>query len=73
MNAFCFQFLSTFLDIEQRNGIGMAAPGDKSYQVVEYSPDFHKYGSTLPVVNFGFVYFLHQYFLCSLSEAQVCI
>jgi len=39
--------------VDKRNGISMAAPGDKSYQAVEYSPSFHKLGSTLPVVNFG--------------------
>lgn len=39
--------------VDKRNGICTAAPGDKSYQAVEYSPDFHKYGSTLPLVNFG--------------------
>ena len=39
--------------IDKRNGIGLAAPGDKPYQAVEYSSHFHKYGSTLPVVTFG--------------------
>lgn len=39
--------------VDKRNGIPMAAAGDKSYQAVEYSPQFYKYGSTLPVVNFG--------------------
>lgn len=38
---------------EQRNGIPAASLGDKSYQVPEYSSDFHKQGSTRPVVNFG--------------------
>ena len=37
----------------KRNGLPMASPGDKSYQAVEYSPKFHKFGSTLPLVNFG--------------------
>ena len=40
---------------DKRNGIPMTSPGDKSYRTVEYSPDFYKLGSTLPVVNFGFV------------------
>ncbi|KAK3600413.1 hypothetical protein CHS0354_026646 [Potamilus streckersoni] len=39
--------------IDKRNGIPEATPGDKSYQVPEYSPEFHKNGSTLPVINFG--------------------
>lgn len=39
--------------INKRNGLTMASPGDKSYQAVEYSPKFHKFGSTLPLVNFG--------------------
>ncbi|XP_071956616.1 spermatogenesis-associated serine-rich protein 1-like [Antedon mediterranea] len=30
-----------------------ASPGDKTYQVVEYSPNFHNGGSSRPVVNFG--------------------
>lgn len=38
---------------EQRNGIPGASPGDKSYQVPEYSPDFHTQGSTRPIVRFG--------------------
>ncbi|CAH1799391.1 unnamed protein product [Owenia fusiformis] len=37
----------------KRGAIWRAAPGDKSYQVSEYSPSFHKIGSTRPVVNFG--------------------
>lgn len=37
----------------KRNGIPLAAPGDKSYQAVEYSPQFHRMGSTLPLVDFG--------------------
>ncbi|XP_077866350.1 spermatogenesis-associated serine-rich protein 1-like [Saccoglossus kowalevskii] len=36
-----------------RGGLPWASPGDKSYQVCEYSPDFHKSGSTRPVVHFG--------------------
>ncbi|XP_073481384.1 spermatogenesis-associated serine-rich protein 1 [Aquarana catesbeiana] len=35
-----------------RNGIPEAQPGDKPFHTVEYSPDFHKFGSTMPVVNF---------------------
>lgn len=42
--------------IDKRNGIPAAAPGDKSYKSVEHSPNFHKHGSTLPVVNFGATY-----------------
>ncbi|KAM5165083.1 spermatogenesis-associated serine-rich protein 1 [Mantella aurantiaca] len=37
---------------DPRNGIPEAQPGDKSFPTVEYSPDFHKFGSTLPVVKF---------------------
>lgn len=37
----------------KRNGIPATSLGDKSYQVPEYSPDFHKHGSTRPVINFG--------------------
>ena len=39
--------------IDKRNGIGEASPGDKNYQVPEYSPGFHKLGSSLPIVEFG--------------------
>ena len=38
---------------EKRNGIPVVSLGDKSYQVPEYSLDFHKQGSTRPVINFG--------------------
>ncbi|KAM8953261.1 spermatogenesis-associated serine-rich protein 1 [Pelodytes ibericus] len=38
--------------IDTRNGILVSQPGDKSYRIPEYSPDFHKFGSTRPVVNF---------------------
>lgn len=38
---------------ETRNGLQKRSEGDKSYRVVELSPDFHKIGSTLPAVNFG--------------------
>jgi len=38
---------------ENRNGIPIASLGDKSYQAPEYSLDFHKQGSTRPVINFG--------------------
>ena len=37
----------------QRNGLPEASRGDKSYQSPEYSSDFHKHGSTLPIPNFG--------------------
>lgn len=36
-----------------RNGLRKKSEGDKNYRIVEQSPDFHKFGSTLPVVNFG--------------------
>jgi hypothetical protein len=36
-----------------RNGLRKKSEGDKSYRIVEQSTDFHKFGSTLPVVNFG--------------------
>lgn len=39
--------------IEKRNFIPCASAGDKPYQAVEYSIDFHKVGMTRPVVNFG--------------------
>ena len=39
--------------IDKRNGIGEASPGDKQYQVPEYSPGFHKLGSSRPIINFG--------------------
>ncbi|XP_018427893.1 PREDICTED: spermatogenesis-associated serine-rich protein 1 [Nanorana parkeri] len=35
-----------------RNGIPEAQPGDKPFYTVEYSLDFHKFGATVPVVNF---------------------
>jgi len=38
---------------DKRNSIPIASLGDKSYQVPEYSLDFHKQGSTRPVINFG--------------------
>lgn len=37
---------------DPRNRIPEAHPGDKPFHTVEYSPDFHKLGSTMPVVNF---------------------
>ncbi|KAJ7394885.1 spermatogenesis-associated serine-rich protein 1 [Desmophyllum pertusum] len=37
----------------RRNGMHAASLGDKSYQVPEYSLEFHKQGSTRPVINFG--------------------
>ena len=36
-----------------RNGLQKRSEGDKSYRVVEHSPNFYKLGSTLPQVNFG--------------------
>lgn len=38
---------------DRRGSVPAASGGDKSYQAPEYSPDFHHYGSTRPVVNFG--------------------
>jgi len=38
---------------DKRNGIPAASLGDKSYQVPEYSLDFHRQGSTRPVISFG--------------------
>ncbi|XP_068745670.1 uncharacterized protein [Montipora capricornis] len=38
---------------DKRNGIPAASLGDKSYQVPEYSMEFHKQGSTRPVISFG--------------------
>ncbi|KAL9969686.1 hypothetical protein ACROYT_G021930 [Oculina patagonica] len=38
---------------DKRNDIPVASLGDKSYQVPEYSLDFHKQGSTRPIINFG--------------------
>ncbi|XP_069584285.1 spermatogenesis-associated serine-rich protein 1 [Ranitomeya imitator] len=35
---------------DPRNGIPEAHPGDKPFRTVEYSPGFHKFGSTMPVV-----------------------
>ncbi|XP_072018857.1 spermatogenesis-associated serine-rich protein 1-like [Amphiura filiformis] len=42
-----------YTELQRRDNFPAASPGDKSYQVVEYSPNFHMYGSTRPVVNFG--------------------
>ncbi|UJR35987.1 hypothetical protein I4U23_028727 [Adineta vaga] len=39
------------LDI--RNGLPKRSEGDKNYRIVEESPDFHKIGPTIPVVEFG--------------------
>lgn len=36
-----------------RNGLNKRSEGDKNYRRVELSPDFHKFGSTLPAVDFG--------------------
>ena len=39
--------------IDVRNGLSKRNEGDKSYRIVELSPEFHKFGSTLPAVDFG--------------------
>lgn len=39
--------------IDKRNGIGESSPGDKPYRTPEFSPQFHKLGSSLPVIDFG--------------------
>ena len=39
--------------VDLRNGLQKRSEGDKSYRVVEHSPNFYKLGSTLPQVNFG--------------------
>ncbi|CAF0874944.1 unnamed protein product [Didymodactylos carnosus] len=36
-----------------RNGLSQSTNGDKSYRFVEQSPDFYKFGCTLPAVQFG--------------------
>lgn len=36
-----------------RNGLKKRTEGDKNYRIVEHSPEFYKFGSTLPVPNFG--------------------
>lgn len=38
---------------DTRDGYPSAAHGDKPYKTPEYSPNFHKLGSTRPVVDFG--------------------
>ncbi|CAH2245750.1 Hypothetical predicted protein [Pelobates cultripes] len=38
--------------IDPRNGIPEANPGDKPFHTPEYSSNFHKFGSTRPLVNF---------------------
>lgn len=38
---------------DSRDGFPAASPGDKPYRIPEYSPHFHRVGSTRPVVNFG--------------------
>uniref|UniRef100_A0A8D0H1I1 Uncharacterized protein n=1 Tax=Sphenodon punctatus TaxID=8508 RepID=A0A8D0H1I1_SPHPU len=40
-------------EIDSRNGILMVTPCDNPYACPEQSTDFHKLGSTRPVVNFG--------------------
>nr|XP_002127653.1 spermatogenesis-associated serine-rich protein 1-like [Ciona intestinalis]XP_026691044.1 spermatogenesis-associated serine-rich protein 1-like [Ciona intestinalis] len=47
------RFGSHGLVTDPRNNITEVSPGDKPYQAAEYSVDFHKFGSTRPVVNFG--------------------
>ncbi|XP_075450969.1 spermatogenesis-associated serine-rich protein 1 isoform X2 [Ascaphus truei] len=37
---------------DPRNGIPAATPGDNSFRTPEYSLNFHKFGSTRPVVTF---------------------
>ncbi|XP_039250426.2 spermatogenesis-associated serine-rich protein 1-like [Styela clava] len=39
--------------LDTRDGYPSASAGDKPYRIPEYSPNFHKFGSTRPVVNFG--------------------
>ncbi|CAF0969541.1 unnamed protein product [Rotaria sp. Silwood1] len=39
--------------LDVRNGLQKRSEGDKSYRMVELSPDFYKFGSTLPAINFG--------------------
>lgn len=39
--------------VDKRNGLTEASPGDKSYQVPEYSPSFHKLGCTRPFTRYG--------------------
>lgn len=39
--------------IDKRNGIPYASEGDKNYQAPEYSPGFHRVGSSLPLPQFG--------------------
>jgi hypothetical protein len=39
--------------VDVRNGVRKRSEGDKNYRIVEQSTDFHKFGSTLPVVDFG--------------------
>ncbi|XP_021376836.1 spermatogenesis-associated serine-rich protein 1-like isoform X2 [Mizuhopecten yessoensis] len=39
--------------IDKRNGIPYASEGDKTYQAVEYSPGFHRTGSSRPLPEFG--------------------
>ncbi|CAM5131179.1 unnamed protein product, partial [Natator depressus] len=40
-------------EIDHRNGIAMVTPCDNNYSCPEHSRNFHKFGSTRPVVNFG--------------------
>ena len=45
----------TEVTIDKRNGIPFASEGDKTYQAPEYSPGFHRIGSSLPLTQFGHV------------------
>ncbi|KAE8605271.1 hypothetical protein XENTR_v10015047 [Xenopus tropicalis] len=37
---------------DPRNGIPFSNPGDKPFHSPEYSPSFHKFGSTRPLISF---------------------
>ncbi|XP_025096730.1 uncharacterized protein LOC112565508 isoform X2 [Pomacea canaliculata] len=39
--------------IDKRNGLPQVSPGDNGYQIPEYSPGFHKLGSTRPLARYG--------------------
>lgn len=49
------KFGKKFSVTDPRGNYEEASPGDKPYQAPEYSPGFHKMGSTRPVVTFGWV------------------
>ncbi|XP_025096735.1 uncharacterized protein LOC112565508 isoform X7 [Pomacea canaliculata] len=40
--------------IDKRNGLPQVSPGDNGYQIPEYSPGFHKLGSTRPLARYGY-------------------